>query len=66
MTANCRLTKRVTKEGIVREGRMDSKDGRAFKMEFSRKRAEGKAPAKKKGDGSLNGQRTGAPAHGTE
>ncbi|MDE0825212.1 MAG: hypothetical protein OSA48_00215 [Akkermansiaceae bacterium] len=56
----------MTKEGIVREGRMDSKDGRAFKMEFSRKRAEGKAPAKKKGDGSLNGQRTGAPAHGTE
>ena len=36
LSANCRLTKRETKDRIVWEGRMDNTDGRVLPMLFSR------------------------------
>lgn len=36
LSANCRLTKRESKERIIWEGRMDNTDGRSLPMSFSR------------------------------
>jgi hypothetical protein len=36
LSANCRLTKRETKDRIIWEGQMENTDGRAFPMSFSR------------------------------
>ncbi len=38
LTANCRLTKRVTKGRIIWEGQMNNTDGRQLKISFSRPR----------------------------
>lgn len=38
LSANCRLVKRATEDRIVWEGQMNNTDGRAFKMNFSRRK----------------------------
>jgi hypothetical protein len=38
LTANCRLTKRVTADRIIWEGTMNNTDGRVLPMKFSRPR----------------------------